>query len=121
MVSFGGEDGSAIITDRNKKALVVLKKEIADGKKKIGIFYGAGHLSDMDKRLRQGQEGGCGQGHKDSTDGDGHGAATASQSAIAGTDSMAHGDGCRGRNPQGHHIGKAGRIQDDLMRREDVR
>ncbi|HEX4412341.1 MAG TPA: hypothetical protein VH107_01850 [Lacipirellulaceae bacterium] len=52
MVSFGGENGSAIITDRNKKALAVLKKEIADGKKKIGIFYGAGHLSDMDKRLR---------------------------------------------------------------------
>jgi hypothetical protein len=52
MVSFGGEDGSVIITDRNKKALAVLKQEIADGKKKIGIFYGAGHLSDMDKRLR---------------------------------------------------------------------
>jgi hypothetical protein len=52
MVSFGGEDGSVIITDRNKKALEVLKKEIAGGKKKIGIFYGAGHLSDMDKRLR---------------------------------------------------------------------
>jgi hypothetical protein len=52
MVSFGGENGSVIITDRNKKALAVLKQEIADGKKKIGIFYGAGHLSDMDKRLR---------------------------------------------------------------------
>ncbi len=53
MVGFGGEDGSAIITDRNKKALEVLKKELANGKKKIGIFYGAGHLSDMDKRLRK--------------------------------------------------------------------
>jgi len=52
MVSFGGEDGSVIITDRNKKALDVLKKQIAKGEKKIGIFYGAGHLSDMDKRLR---------------------------------------------------------------------
>lgn len=52
MISFGGDDGSAIITDRNKKALEVLKKKIAEGKKKIGIFYGAGHLSDMDKRLR---------------------------------------------------------------------
>ena len=52
MVSFGGEEGSTIITERNKKALGVLKKEIADGKKHIGIFYGAGHLSDMDKRLR---------------------------------------------------------------------
>jgi hypothetical protein len=53
MVSFGGEDGSVIITDRNKKALDVLKQQIAKGKKKIGIFYGAGHLGDMDKRLRK--------------------------------------------------------------------
>ncbi|MFO0788745.1 MAG: hypothetical protein U0805_04755 [Pirellulales bacterium] len=52
MISFGGDDGSAIITDRNKKALEVLKQQIAEGKKKIGIFYGAGHLADMDKRLR---------------------------------------------------------------------
>jgi hypothetical protein len=53
MVSFGGENGSVIITDRNKKALEVLKQKIAKGDKKIGIFYGAGHLSDMDKRLRK--------------------------------------------------------------------
>lgn len=52
MVSFGGENGSVIITDRNKKALEVLKKQIESGKKKIGIFYGAGHLNDMDQRLR---------------------------------------------------------------------
>ena len=52
MVSFGGEEGSTIITERNKKALAVLKSQIAAGKKHIGIFYGAGHLSDMDKRLR---------------------------------------------------------------------
>ncbi len=52
MVSFGGDNGSAIISDRNKKALGVLKRQIAAGKKQVGIFYGAGHLSDMDKRLR---------------------------------------------------------------------
>ena len=52
MVSFGGEEGSTIITERNKKALSVLKKQMAVGKKHIGIFYGAGHLGDMDKRLR---------------------------------------------------------------------
>lgn len=52
MVSFGGDNGSAIISDRNKKALGVLKQQMAAGKRKIGIFYGAGHLSDMDKRLR---------------------------------------------------------------------
>jgi hypothetical protein len=31
----------------------VLKAQLAGGKKHIGIFYGAGHLSDMDKRLRE--------------------------------------------------------------------
>ena len=52
IVSFGGEDGSTIITDRNKKALGVLKTQLASGKKHVGVFYGAGHLSDMDKHLR---------------------------------------------------------------------
>ena len=26
---------------------------MAAGKKKLGIFYGAGHLNDMDERLRK--------------------------------------------------------------------
>ncbi|MEX2315887.1 MAG: hypothetical protein WD669_01960 [Pirellulales bacterium] len=53
MVSFGGEQGSAIISDRNKMALKVLKEQLAAGKKRLGIFYGAGHLQDMDQRLRK--------------------------------------------------------------------
>ena len=53
MVSFGGEQGSVIISERNKKALDVLKTELAGGKKRLGIFYGAGHLNDMDERLRK--------------------------------------------------------------------
>jgi hypothetical protein len=53
MVSFGGEQGSSIISERNKKALGVLKQQLADGKKRVGIFYGAGHLNDMDERLRK--------------------------------------------------------------------
>jgi hypothetical protein len=51
MVSFGGEEGSVIISERNKKALGVLKQQLAHGKKHVGIFYGAGHLSDMDKHM----------------------------------------------------------------------
>jgi hypothetical protein len=47
-----GPEGSTIITERNKVALGVLSKEIAAGKKHLGIFYGAGHLPDMDKRLQ---------------------------------------------------------------------
>jgi hypothetical protein len=51
LVSFGGDQGSAIITDRNKIALGVLKDQLAAGKTKLGIFYGAGHLPDMHDRL----------------------------------------------------------------------
>jgi hypothetical protein len=48
-----GPQGSAIITERNKAALKVLGDEIIDGKKKIAVFYGAGHLADMEKRVRE--------------------------------------------------------------------
>lgn len=47
----GGPDGSTIITERNKVALKVLSEQIKAGKKKIGIFYGAGHMADMHQRL----------------------------------------------------------------------
>ena len=46
-----GPNGSTILTERNKKCLEVLEKQIAAGKKKIGIFYGAAHLPDMESRL----------------------------------------------------------------------
>jgi hypothetical protein len=51
MAAFNGPDGSTIITERNKAALAVLKKEIEAGKKKIAIFYGGGHMADMQERL----------------------------------------------------------------------
>jgi hypothetical protein len=41
-----------LITDRNQAALKVFQTELAKGKKKIGIFYGVGHMADFDKRLR---------------------------------------------------------------------
>lgn len=40
-----------LITDRNAAALKVLKEEIGKGKKKIGVFYGAAHMPDFEKRL----------------------------------------------------------------------
>jgi hypothetical protein len=52
MAAFEGEEGSTIITERNKAALKVLEDQLKAGKKNIGIFYGAGHLPDMDERLR---------------------------------------------------------------------
>jgi hypothetical protein len=49
---FEGPKGSTLIGERNKRCLEVLKQQIAAGKKKIAIFYGAGHMADMEKHLR---------------------------------------------------------------------
>src|SRR5262249_46550936 len=51
MSALDGPKGSSLITDRNKAALDVLSQQIKGGKKKIAIFYGAGHLADMEKHL----------------------------------------------------------------------
>ena len=52
MAAITGEDGkSTLITERNAKAFKVLDAQIKAGKKKLGIFYGAGHLKDMHQRL----------------------------------------------------------------------
>jgi hypothetical protein len=51
--ALNGEEGSTLITDRNKVALKVLREQIDGGKKTIGIFYGSGHMPDMEKRLIQ--------------------------------------------------------------------
>lgn len=52
MAALADKDGkSTLITERNAKAFEVLEKEIAKGKKKIAVFYGAGHLPDMHRRL----------------------------------------------------------------------
>lgn len=44
-------DGTVLVGERNKVALQVMDKEIAAGKKRIAIFYGAAHLGDMEERL----------------------------------------------------------------------
>jgi hypothetical protein len=51
MSVFEGPDGSTLISERNKVALQALREQIDAGKTKIAIFYGAGHLPDMEKRL----------------------------------------------------------------------
>ena len=52
MAGFADKSGrSTLVTERNAKAFEVMKEQLKAGKKKIGVFYGAGHLSDMDKRL----------------------------------------------------------------------
>ena len=47
-----GTEGSTLVTERNKKALAVLKNEISSGKKSLAIFYGAAHMDDIGKRLQ---------------------------------------------------------------------
>jgi hypothetical protein len=51
MIMFEGKEGSTIIDHRNAKCMEVLEREIQDGKKNLAIFYGAGHLPDMQRRL----------------------------------------------------------------------
>ena len=46
-----GPEGSTILTERNRKAFEVLDEQLKAGKKKLGVFYGAAHLPDMEKRL----------------------------------------------------------------------
>ena len=49
---FGGENGSALIEARNEHAIEVLKEQIGAGNRQLGIFYGAAHMPDFERRLR---------------------------------------------------------------------
>ncbi len=51
MAALDGPQGSTLITERNRVALEELREQIDDGQTKIAVFYGAGHLNDMQKRL----------------------------------------------------------------------
>jgi hypothetical protein len=48
-----GGNGTVIVTERNKKAVETLKKALADGKRDIGIFYGAAHIPGMSRMIEQ--------------------------------------------------------------------
>lgn len=50
MMGAGGK-GSTLLEGRNEKCLEVLQRELAAGRKKIGIYYGAAHFPHMEKRL----------------------------------------------------------------------
>ncbi|MFM7515492.1 MAG: hypothetical protein ACKO3V_00970 [Pirellula sp.] len=52
MVGIADKDGkSTLLTERNAKAFSVLEEQLKAGKRKLGVFYGAGHFPDMHKRL----------------------------------------------------------------------
>lgn len=46
-----GGDGSAIIEARNERAIEVLQQALADGHRRVAIFYGVGHMPDFEQRL----------------------------------------------------------------------
>lgn len=49
--ALSGPNGSTILTERNRVAFDKLRDELAAGHKRIGVFYGAAHLPDMEQRL----------------------------------------------------------------------
>ena len=49
--SFWGGNDTTLIAGRNEKAIRVLKTEMAAGKRRLAIFYGAGHMADFHSRL----------------------------------------------------------------------
>jgi len=49
MNAIEGDKGSTIVTERNLKALKVLRQEIEKGNKTFAIFYGAAHMPEMAK------------------------------------------------------------------------
>ena len=48
---FEGPNGSALIAARNERAIEVLRERMADGDRRLAIFYGVAHLPDFDQRL----------------------------------------------------------------------
>lgn len=48
-----GPKGSAIVSDRNDRALQVLKRELEKGSKRFAIFYGAAHMPKFQEKLEQ--------------------------------------------------------------------
>ena len=49
--AFEGEKGSVIIAERNKVVIEKLEEQMKAGRKKVAVFYGAGHYPDLEKRL----------------------------------------------------------------------
>jgi hypothetical protein len=49
--TIGGDDGLALIDDRNKAVVDVVRREIANGRRRLAVFYGVAHLRDLHDRL----------------------------------------------------------------------
>ena len=48
-----GKHGSTLLTERNRKAVQVLREEIRKGHRRIAIFYGAAHLAGIQELIEK--------------------------------------------------------------------
>lgn len=46
-----GEDGTVLVSERNKVVVRVLEEQLSQGRNNVGILYGAGHMPDLARRL----------------------------------------------------------------------
>jgi len=53
LAGFDGPNGSVLVTERNRKAVQVLKQQIAAGRRNIGIFYGAAHMKGIEEMIAE--------------------------------------------------------------------
>lgn len=51
--ALGETVGRMLVSDRNEAAADVLREQIAAGRRRIAIFYGAGHMPDLERRLAE--------------------------------------------------------------------
>jgi hypothetical protein len=52
-MALGPTIGKLLVSDRNAAAMRVFQRELASGRKKIAIFYGAAHMPDFAERLQE--------------------------------------------------------------------
>jgi len=48
-----GDEGTVLISERNKIVMASVDEQIRQGHRRIGVFYGAGHMPDFKQRLEQ--------------------------------------------------------------------
>jgi len=46
-----GENGTVILTERNKVAIEAVRKALDSGKRRLGVFFGGAHMKDLERRL----------------------------------------------------------------------
>lgn len=44
--------GTTLIAGRNKRAVEVLRRVVGAGRRNVAVFYGAGHMADLEQRVR---------------------------------------------------------------------